>query len=207
MDSALPGNTAPEPPEGLRERKKRETRDALLAAARRRFAAEGYAEARLADIAADAGVSDATLFRYFDSKADLALARVKGQIDDAVAALVARPADESLWDAAIAVIDSPAGQALGTGELVVTELQLLFANHDLVPEVILHLLGTEEAVALDAARRLGVEPSSLEAHLAAYTLLGGLAAVVRTWAANPAGPNLLALARDTFTRLRGLAPG
>jgi AcrR family transcriptional regulator len=61
-------------PLGKRERRKRETRDALVAAAERLFALHGYDRVTVADIAAAAGVSVKTLFVYFRSKEDLVLA-------------------------------------------------------------------------------------------------------------------------------------
>ena len=47
------------------------TRQALLAAARHRFARHGYAAATVRDIAADAGVNVALISRYFTSKIGL----------------------------------------------------------------------------------------------------------------------------------------
>ena len=47
------------------------TRQSLLAAARRRFAAHGYAATTVRDIAADAGVNVALINRYFTSKEGL----------------------------------------------------------------------------------------------------------------------------------------
>lgn len=47
------------------------TREAILDAALRRFAEEGYEDATLREIAADAGVDPALVVRYFGSKDDL----------------------------------------------------------------------------------------------------------------------------------------
>ncbi|MFG1972680.1 TetR family transcriptional regulator [Nonomuraea fuscirosea] len=47
------------------------TRQAILEAARARFAKDGYEKATIRAIAADAGVSAAMVVRYFGSKADL----------------------------------------------------------------------------------------------------------------------------------------
>ena len=63
------------------------TREELLAAARRVFEREGYFDARVADIAAEAGVSHGSFYTYFSSKQDIfvALARQVGeQFDEAV---------------------------------------------------------------------------------------------------------------------------
>lgn len=53
---------------GRRESKRRETRDALIASARRLFAERGYQATTVADIAAGAGVAPRTFFGYFPTK-------------------------------------------------------------------------------------------------------------------------------------------
>ena len=57
-----------EPAVGRRETHKRSTRRALEEAALRRFAEHGYDETSVDAIAADAGVSSRTFFRYFATK-------------------------------------------------------------------------------------------------------------------------------------------
>ena len=52
-------------------RKGRETDEAFRAAARTVFARDGYLNARISDIAAEAGKSVASFYNYYDTKADL----------------------------------------------------------------------------------------------------------------------------------------
>jgi len=59
------------PPNFIRGRNAAATRGAILDAARKRFAHEGYDGASLREIAADAGVDAALVSRYFGSKEDL----------------------------------------------------------------------------------------------------------------------------------------
>ncbi|NEA30374.1 TetR family transcriptional regulator [Streptomyces sp. SID13031] len=60
---------------GLRDRKKRQTHDALSQAAIELFLERGFDEVSVADIAAAADVSKPTLFKYFATKQDLAVHR------------------------------------------------------------------------------------------------------------------------------------
>ncbi|GAA4994907.1 TetR/AcrR family transcriptional regulator [Actinopolymorpha pittospori] len=55
----------------VRRMRRAERREQILDAATRAFARAGYAEAGLEDIAAEANLTQAMLYRHFDSKADL----------------------------------------------------------------------------------------------------------------------------------------
>lgn len=58
---------SPRPPDQLSERGRR-TRQALIAAARRVFERDGFVNARITDIAEEAGAAHGTFYTYFDSK-------------------------------------------------------------------------------------------------------------------------------------------
>jgi AcrR family transcriptional regulator len=58
------------------------TRQLLLDAARRRFAADGYTATSVRDIAAEAGVNVALISRYFESKEGLFRACLRGTVDE-----------------------------------------------------------------------------------------------------------------------------
>jgi AcrR family transcriptional regulator len=77
---------------GVRERRKRGTRQRLLDAATRRFEEDGYDDVTVAEIAADAGVSVKTLFQHFSAKEDLLIAGLSEIHDDMIAAVRARDA-------------------------------------------------------------------------------------------------------------------
>jgi len=84
--------------------KGRATRRAFQDAARRVFARDGYINARLADIADEAGKSMASFYNYYDSKEAL-LADIATDFDEELQAKVAEPfrrglpADEALREA------------------------------------------------------------------------------------------------------------
>jgi AcrR family transcriptional regulator len=69
----------------------------LAMVARDLFLAKGYDETTIDDIAAAAGMSRRTLFRYFASKEDLVLGKYEILGDRLAEALAARPPDELIW--------------------------------------------------------------------------------------------------------------
>ncbi len=91
-DSSRPGDEAePEPaPEGLRERKKRLTREAIFAAADRMFAARGFENVTVAEIADAANVSVKTLFTYVSAKEELLFGGQPTVLDAVVRAVANR---------------------------------------------------------------------------------------------------------------------
>ncbi|GAA1080171.1 MAG: TetR family transcriptional regulator [Nocardiopsis sp. BM-2018] len=79
---------------GLRERKKTELRRTLIESGLRLFHEKGYEATTTEEIAACAGVSQRTFFRYFASKEDVVLDAVEGVDEVLCAALRDRPCDE-----------------------------------------------------------------------------------------------------------------
>jgi AcrR family transcriptional regulator len=97
-------SSSSQPPLGLRERKKRQTRQALERAAFDLFAQQGYVETTVEDIAAAAQVSRASFFRYFGSKEDVLAADDDLRREQFMAALSGRPADEPVLAAVKAAV-------------------------------------------------------------------------------------------------------
>ena len=85
--------------EGLRDRKKRLTRQAILDGARALFEARGYDHVTVAEIADSANVSVKTVFTYFDSKEDLVFANDVRVRDRMVAAVLGAARDEPVANA------------------------------------------------------------------------------------------------------------
>ena len=74
-----------------RERKKRQTRDALIHAALKLFDAKGYEHTAVREITDAVDVSERTFFRYFANKEDLAVSFARDFSDGLVQELAARP--------------------------------------------------------------------------------------------------------------------
>ena len=84
---------------GKREAHKIATRQAIQNAADALFAARGYAETTVRDIADAAGVTERTFFRYFTGKESLLVKDVEAWLPVLGDEIRARPADEAPLDA------------------------------------------------------------------------------------------------------------
>jgi AcrR family transcriptional regulator len=80
--------------EGLRQRKKRRTRRALVDAALKLFAEHGYDQTTIAAITAAADIAPRTFFSYFRSKDDLLFANFDDALELMRAGFAAQPAGE-----------------------------------------------------------------------------------------------------------------
>ncbi len=99
--------TSPESGGGRRERRKADTRRALEDAALRRFATDGYDATSVETIAADAGVSTRTFFRYFATKDEvLDMGRLERQAELREAVASAQGSGLVVVEAAIGVLAS-----------------------------------------------------------------------------------------------------
>jgi AcrR family transcriptional regulator len=160
-------------PEGLRQRKRRETRARIVDRALKLFLAQGYEATTVDEIAAGADISKRSFFDYFPSKEDVVLAWQDAFGDALVAAVMARPADEpaakAVEAALVALIVSEAAdpQAFAIDALVQATPLLKAREH-------LKYARLEEtlAAALIARAPAGADPFSLR--LLALVTAGGM---------------------------------
>ncbi|MER6617716.1 TetR/AcrR family transcriptional regulator [Streptomyces xantholiticus] len=91
----------PQPrPAGTRTRRGKRTHDALVAAARRIFERDGYLDARIVDIAAEAKVATGSFYTHFSSKEDVFAAVLERLRDEMLHAGVSDGGDgerKDLW--------------------------------------------------------------------------------------------------------------
>jgi AcrR family transcriptional regulator len=124
--------------EGLRERKKRKTRELIAETARRLFAERGFEQVTVTEIAHEAEVSPATVFNYFPTKEDLFYSRLEAFEDELLNAIRDRAAGESVIDAfagfllgqgGVLTMDAPeADEQLRTITRIITESPALLAR-------------------------------------------------------------------------------
>lgn len=117
-------------PTPLREQTRSVVRSLLARTAIEQFAAQGYDNTTLDEVAAAAGVSRRTLFNYFRNKEDLALCGLSEQGELIAARLAERPATEDPWTslrAAFQVLEEIDTTPAGRLEMIT----LLFGNESL----------------------------------------------------------------------------
>ncbi|WP_407563409.1 TetR/AcrR family transcriptional regulator [Streptomyces sp. 184] len=141
------------PPPGLRERKKRATREALREAALRLAVERGPDQVRVEDIAEAAGVSPRTYNNYFASREQAIVSAVTADREARIAAaLAARPAGEPLAEA---VTEAVVEQYTNTGERE-RELLLLITTRTALRDAFLDTTaGIEPPLTAVLAERLG----------------------------------------------------
>ncbi|KUL53582.1 transcriptional regulator [Streptomyces sp. NRRL F-4489] len=153
--------TTPAP--GLRERKKRRTRDALIRAALELFTEQGYEETTIDEIAEAVDVSQRTFFRYFANKQEVVFA-----VQDMIEArfldeLRGRPAEEqpltALRSAVLAAWDD-IGETIASTipvDLHMRSYRMIESTPALVAAHLRRSTELEEQIAQLIARREGLD--------------------------------------------------
>jgi AcrR family transcriptional regulator len=139
--------------EGLRERKKAETRDALASAALRLADERGPDRVTVDDIASAAGVSSRTFFNYFSSKEDAIVGSSESTTARVVDALAARPEREAPIDALRAAIHASADHLQADPDVWLIRHRLVGRYPALGVRYAARLAAVEHELVLEIARR------------------------------------------------------
>lgn len=142
---------------GLRERKKLAAREALSWAAVRLATERGLENVRVEDIAAEVGVSARTFNNYFPSKEAAICAFGTGRQTRILEGFRARPVDEPLWDALIAVVAEQFVLHSGPDREFVSRVRLMMSTPSIMGEYLKSNISTERKLAEEIARRIGAD--------------------------------------------------
>jgi len=194
----MPASTPPGAQEGLRSRKRRETRARISAAALALFLEKGFEAATVEEIAAAADVSKRSFFDYFPSKEEV-IAAWQDEFGQALAdAVAARPAgepmartvEESLVATIIAHI-TPRSMAIA---------QLIRATPALRAREQLKYVRLEQRLCEALVARCQQE-ERLKARLLAMIAIGGMRVAGEVWNETGRTGALEAFAREVFGRI------
>ncbi|SDO95250.1 transcriptional regulator, TetR family [Actinopolyspora xinjiangensis] len=191
---------------GLRERKKRATRQALQQAAVRLFRDHGTGAVTVDDICAHADVSPRTFFNYFTSKEEVLVPWDRETIDNTAARVLGRPPEEEPLEAAEAVL----GEAIETamnGPTWRDQAVVLRHHPELIEKVVTAFRALEAALVEGFAQRLGRASEDVYVRLLAATAITTLRVSVQSWQDSEAGESMRHYLAENFERLRrGLRP-
>lgn len=187
------------PPEGLRARKKELVQSALASAAKRLFHARGFDATTIDDIAAEAGVSRRTFFRYFRTKEAVVFADRERRFDAFRAALDDGQPHAPFAAVRRALLALAAEYDANRAELVAEHRRI-----DASPALLAWELRVdrewEEAIAEALVRRMG-KSERLRAFVMAAAVIGVVRATVRAWVAKGGKPKLTELGEQSLDLL------
>lgn len=159
--------TIANPVTGLRERKKRETRDTIARVALELFDRQGFHHTTIPEIAAAANVSPRTVSSYFPAKEDLAFADSAESFVRLGARLDERAEGETTADALRAWITAELPTWKARDDELRMQRRVVAANEALLSRV-QHLRAEgQRLIAESIARDLGGSPDDLEPRMAA----------------------------------------
>jgi len=190
-DSRAPGRRR-----GLRERKKLAVRQALGSAALRLAVERGLENVTVEDITAEAGVSLRTFGNYFSSKYEAICAIGTDRARRIGAELLARPADEPLWEAIVcAMLAHYEGAAQAPDGEWMARLKLVLAAPAIRGEYLKVTLEMQDALAEAIATRTGTGiGQDMYPRILAGAVIAAAQVAVRWWSAAdppvPLGPLL-----------------
>lgn len=187
---------------GLRQRKRQQTRERLTRVAMALFLDRGFEATTLDDIAAAADVSRRSFFHYFGSKEDVVFAWQEDSIAALIAAIAARPANESMLAAAENAISAMVRQ-LEPGEALAMA-RLKRNNPALQARDQVKYEKLERAVAEALRRRAVDKPDKLQARLVAMIATGAMRIGGECWAAEGARAKPEALVKRMFAAIRAI---
>ncbi len=184
-----------------RQRKKTATRDRIRASALRLFREQGYDATTVEQIAAAAGVSHMTFFRYFPAKEDVALS---DSYDPLIAALVVQtPATWPLVQRIRAVLVQGLRQVYDTErDTLLAQNKLIVSTPALRERMWAGQIATQQVIleALEADQR---DPHArFQTRVTVAACLAAASTAVLTWVENdgtPDLPDLIDQAFDTLT--------
>ncbi|MGM7424263.1 TetR/AcrR family transcriptional regulator [Cellulosimicrobium sp. CpK407] len=169
-------------PGGLRERKKRARREALVEAAQTLVLERGFDAVTVEDICAEVGVSPRTFFNYFPSKDDAVLGLEDFSVrPEVVAAFVEGGPTGALLDDLEVVVADVLGHQVVTPERMARTLELVQREPQLVARHVAWVDGHRaELVDMFVARR-AVRPFVPDPELLALVVMSLLRASTLEW--------------------------
>ena len=190
-----------EPVQSRRSAKKAEVREALLQAADRLFAEQGFDATTIEEIAARAGVSRRTFFRYFETKEAIVFPQTHARFEMFEKLLQARLAEEPPFVAVRESIFAIGRNFMATREDEVRRQRLVESSGTLLAAELEIYQRWENAIAEAATPPGASDRRRRRARLFAGATMGIVRAVLQQWYRGEGRKNLVSLGREGFLAL------
>lgn len=197
-------------PRTLRERRKQETRDLLERAALALFRKDGFTATSVDRIAAAAGVSRTTFFRYFPSKEAVVFAEQDRAAERFFTLLRERPAEENglrAFEEALVVIARATEADPAERASALRQWALLGSSPTLMARYLEYSEKRLAEVAHALAAREGLDEPTTEHRVAAAVVAEIVRQVNLEWQQSNGELSAEAMLRERFRTLRALAAG
>ncbi|MFI5889087.1 TetR/AcrR family transcriptional regulator [Actinoplanes sp. NPDC051513] len=194
------GETQPEP--GRRDRKKQQTRSALMSAALRLVDERGLDRVTVEEISAAADVSSRTFFNYFATKDDAILGDPVMEGPVVCRRLLAQPPEVPIVDAVLQVFDPAIEQIQAERELWLLRMRVIKNNPALLPVLFTRGAVEEERFVAAVAERVGVPKDHTFPVLTAALTGAAFRTAMMRWATSGTNEHLSKYVNESFALLR-----
>jgi AcrR family transcriptional regulator len=193
-------------PPGRRDRKKQQTRDALMAAALRLVDERGLDRVTVEDISEAADVSPRTFFNYFATKDDAILGDSPGETEELHERLRAITPGVPILGAILLVLAPAAERMEAERDLWILRMRVIANNPALLPALFARGGDKEQMVIAAIAERTGLGPESDFPHLVASVTGAAFRTAMIRWATGDGARSLSDHVHQAFGMLaHGLA--
>jgi AcrR family transcriptional regulator len=176
----------PGAPARLRDRTRLAIRAQVAAIALTLFAEHGFDRTTVDQLAAAAGMSRTSFFRYFATKEDVVLVHLEAQEGRILDLLMARPDAEPVWEALRFAFATTLGDASEPRDQALRLTRTLIATPSLMARHLERLLHWQEQLVPEIARRLDIaadDPTDPRPAAVAGAVVGCAEAAQRAWVA------------------------
>jgi TetR/AcrR family transcriptional regulator, regulator of mycofactocin system len=173
----------------------------MMRAAVRLASRKGWSKTTVDEIAAAAGVSPRTFFRYFPTKVDVLFADEPERLGAIERALAERGRDETVLAAVRRGVLDFVTEFMADADVFVTRARLAFEHPDLLGHALVQFARLEARVAAAAADDLAAGEADVRPRLIGAAAAAAVRATAQTWVARGGRGDPREIVHETFDLL------